>query len=95
MTNDRATWGQGRGEGPDMALMEQVVVGGDLEKMSPAQRVAYYMQVCSSLGLNALTKPFDYIRLNGQLTLYATKTATDQLAKAGGLSLRMVKTERV
>ncbi|MDO8671260.1 MAG: hypothetical protein Q7O66_07485, partial [Dehalococcoidia bacterium] len=47
------------------------------------------------LGLNALTKPFDYIRLNGQLTLYATKTATDQLAKAGGLSLRMVKTERV
>jgi hypothetical protein len=43
--------------------------------------VSYYQQVCNSLGLNPLTKPFDYINLNGKLTLYARKDATEQLRK--------------
>jgi hypothetical protein len=39
------------------------------------------------VGLNPFTKPFDYIRLNGKLTLYARKDATDQLRKIHGVSL--------
>ena len=62
-------------------LMESVLLGGDLSKLSPAQRVNYYNKVCSSMGLNPLTKPFDYINLNGKLTLYARKDATEQLRK--------------
>jgi hypothetical protein len=50
-------------------LMESVLLGGDLSKLSPAQRVVYYQRVCESIGLNPLTKPFDYINLNGKLTL--------------------------
>jgi hypothetical protein len=65
----------------DAQLMESVLLGGDLSKLSPAQRVGYYKSVCSSLGLNPLTKPFDYINLNGKLTLYARKDATEQLRK--------------
>jgi hypothetical protein len=69
------------------ALMEQVVVNGDLASLSPQQRVTYYMRVCESLGLNPLTKPFDYIRLNGKLTLYTRKDATDQLRKLNNVSI--------
>ena len=68
-------------------IIESVVIGGDLSKLSPDQRVGYYRQVCSSLGLNPLTRPFDYITLNGKLTLYAKKDATDQLRNLHSVSI--------
>jgi len=69
------------------AVLEQVVVQGDLSKLTPAERVAYYKAVCESVGLNPLTKPFDYINLNGRLTLYAKRDAADQLRKIHGISI--------
>lgn len=68
-------------------LLEQVVVGGDLSKLSPAQRLDYYRRTCESLGLNPLTKPFDYINLSGKLTLYARKDCTEQLRSNRGVSI--------
>lgn len=61
------------------ALLESIVTGGDLAKLSPKDRLTYYAQVCQSVGLNPLTKPLEYIHLNGKLTLYARRDATDQL----------------
>ena len=81
MTTELAT----RNDGAQ--LLEQVVVGGDLKGLSPAQRVTYYKQVCESIGLNPLTKPFDYITLSGKLTLYAKRDAADQLRDKKGISL--------
>jgi len=72
---------------PAAEAIEGVVVQGDLSKLSPEQRVVYYRNVCNSLGLNYLTRPFDYITLNGKLTLYARKDATDQLRRAYGISI--------
>jgi hypothetical protein len=66
-------------EKQDAQLMESVLLQGDLSKLTPEQRVNYYQKVCQSIGLNPLTRPFDYITLNGKLTLYAKKDATDQL----------------
>ena len=34
------------------AVLEQVIIKGDLAKLSEADRVAYYNAVCQSLGLN-------------------------------------------
>lgn len=69
------------------AVLEQVVIHGDLSKLSPAERVAYYKAVCESVGLNPLTKPFDYIVLNGKLTLYARRDAAEQLRRIHGISV--------
>jgi hypothetical protein len=68
-------------------IMESVMLGGDLSKLTPAQRVSYYRSVCDSLGVNYLTKPFDYIVLNGKTTLYARKDCTDQLRKINNISI--------
>lgn len=68
-------------------LLEGVVVEGDLSKLSPAQRLEYYKQVCNGLGLNPLTQPFEYIKLQGKLTLYATRRAADQLRRLYGVSI--------
>lgn len=82
----------------DQAMItESVLLGGDLSKLTPAQRVSYYRSVCESLGINYLTKPFDYIQLNGRLTLYAKKDATDQLRKIHSVSIvdvNIVETEK-
>ena len=77
------------------SLLERVVMAGDLSRLSPEERLLYYRQVCESLGLNPLTRPFDYIVLNGRLTLYARRDATDQLRRIHGISVRIVSREFV
>jgi hypothetical protein len=70
--------------------VESALIEGDLGKLSDPDRIAYYLKVCESLGLNPLTKPFDYLRLNGKLILYARKDCTEQLR-----SLRNITVDRV
>ena len=68
-------------------IIEAVIAAGDLSRLSVDQRNTYYVTVCQSIGLNALTRPFEYITLNGKLTLYARKDATDQLRSIKGVSI--------
>lgn len=79
----------------DAQIIESLVIGGDLSRLTPGQRVTYYRQVCQSLNLNPFTKPFDYITLNGKLTLYARKDATDQVRKNNGVSITKLERERI
>jgi len=71
----------------EFELIEQVVMQGDLSKLNAQQKVQYYNKVCESVGLNPLTRPFDYINLNGKLTLYARKDCTEQLRQLKGVSI--------
>lgn len=75
----------------DAGALENVLIKADLSKLSEPQRMAYYRSVCDSLGLNALTNPFQYIVLNGKLRLYATKDATEQLRKLHGVSVTQIE----
>jgi hypothetical protein len=71
-------------------IMESVLIKGDLAKLSEHERVDYYNAVCKSLGLNPLTRPFDYIVLNSRLQLYAKRDACDQLRKIQNISLKII-----
>jgi hypothetical protein len=71
-------------------IMESVIIKGDLAKLTADERVRYYGEVCRSLGLNPLTKPFEFITLNGKLVLYALRACADQLRKINGISLEIV-----
>ena len=75
--------------------LENVLISGDLSKLSSSDRMNYYQAVCNSLGLNPLTKPFDYIQLNGKLQLYALKAATDQLRAKHQVSIVITNKEMV
>jgi len=77
------------------SVLEQVVIVGDLAKLTSEERVDYYKKVCTSVGLNYLTRPFDYITLNGKLTLYAKRDAADQLRKMHGVSVKIISKEEV
>lgn len=78
-----------------MGPLENVLINGDLSKLQPEERVMYYKSVCESVGLNPLTKPFEYITLNGKLTLYARRDATDQLRNIHKVSITIVARETV
>ena len=69
------------------ASVESAMIEGDLSRLTAQQRVEYYAKTCESLGLNPFTKPFEYIKLNGQLRLYARKDATDQIRKLNRISI--------
>lgn len=72
------------------ATLESVVIGGDLSKLAPAQRLEYYRARCAAAGLDPAATPFQYIVLNGRLTLYATKACTDQLSRVHGIKLSII-----
>lgn len=79
----------------DATVIEQVLLGGDLSKLSPSQRISYYNRTCESLGLNPLTKPFDYLTLNGKTILYARKDCTEQLRSLHTISVTILAREVV
>ena len=74
-------------ESNNSAIMERVLLAGDLSKLSAPDRLFYYGKVCESVGLNPLTRPFDYLTLNGKMVLYAKRDATDQLRRIHGVSV--------
>lgn len=77
------------------ALVARVVAnGGDLEGLKPIERAHFYARVCDSLGLNPLTMPFAFIKLNGKLRLYALRECSDQLRKINGVAITIVGRDR-
>ena len=76
------------------AALERVLVKGDLSKLTDDQRIFYVKAVCDSVGLNPLTRPFDFlIMAGGKLTLYANKSCTDQLRTIKGISIDKLETK--
>jgi hypothetical protein len=76
-------------------VQEKVLLGGDLSKLTPAERLSYYNAICDSMQLNPLTRPFEYIVLNGKLVLYARKDCTEQLRKRDNVSVSITAREHV
>lgn len=73
----------------------RIVILGDLSGLSEEAQSKYYIEVCRSLDLNPLTRPFSYLKLNGKTVLYANRDATDQLRKRDRASISIVARERL
>ena len=76
-------------------ILEGVMIKGDLAPLSEQERVTYYKTVCKSLNLNPMTKPFDYIKLNGKLQLYAKRDCAEQLRTIHGVSITVLSKEEI
>jgi hypothetical protein len=76
-------------------VLERVLLTGDLSPLSSTERLRYYHKVCESLGLNPLTRPFEYIVLGNRLTLYCRRDGTDQLRRLHDISIEITSREFV
>jgi len=77
----------------DEEAFDMIVQAGDISRLTQPQRTQYVYQFTKKLGLNPLTKPIDLIPLNGRLTLYANRTATDQPAQIHKVSVEVLDRE--
>jgi hypothetical protein len=77
------------------AVLERMVISGDLSELNAAQRAECYAAVCRSLGLNPRTKPFAYLTLHGKLRLYALRDCAEQLRRLHGISISITNRERL
>ncbi|MGE3608032.1 MAG: hypothetical protein AB7I27_00490 [Bacteriovoracaceae bacterium] len=73
--------------------IEELLVTGNLAQFSNQERVAYVNKVCDTLGLNPLTRPFEFVTFQGKMVMYAKKDCTDQLRRIHGVSIRVTKQE--
>jgi hypothetical protein len=79
----------------DPAVIESIVVKGDLSGLNQTQKVAYYNFRCQQAGLDPAAKPFDLLTLNGKQVLYANASCTQQLCAIHKLSTQVVHRERM
>src|SRR5678815_4600192 len=76
------------------AQIERVMIENDLSALTPEARVTYYREVCETLGLNWVTRPFSYIQFQGKTVLYANKDATEQLRRRDDVSITKLERDR-
>jgi hypothetical protein len=73
--------------------VQHILATGDLSKLSNEQRVAYYLELCRVTGLNSLSRPFDWLQLDGKLVLYPNKSCTEQLRRQHQISVKITRRE--
>lgn len=79
----------------DDSVLEMIVASGDLGKLTPHQRKSYLLALCESIGLNPLSRPIEFVSLNGKVVPYFKKDGTDQLRQLRKISITIVGREVV
>lgn len=75
--------------------LAHILATGDLAKLTNEQRVAHYLNQCQSLGLNPISRPFDWLILDGKLVLYPNKSCAEQLRRQHQISVKVTRREVV
>lgn len=77
----------------DPSAVEKVLLKGDISSLNSQQRVEYYQKVCDVVGLNPLTKPFDFMNQGGKEVFYANKNCAEQLRQIHQISITISNRE--
>lgn len=77
------------------AVIESLVLRGDISGLSPADKTKYYTQLCERVGLDPATTPFKPLKLNGKELLYADKGAAEQLRNKHKISIAIAARDQV
>jgi hypothetical protein len=83
-----------------IAALEHVLGTGDLAQLSNTERVGHYLRVCRSLGLNPLSRPFDWIFFRDpdgteKLQLYPNQSCAAQLRRQHQMRLEVTRRETI
>lgn len=77
------------------SIIHNIIQHQDFSALTAEERTQHLLNVCDKMGLDPLTKPFEYIKLNNKLTLYCTRAGTDQLRNQRGISIKITNREVV
>lgn len=81
----------------DETLLAKIALSGNLAYLSESDRLVYYFSYCRQLGLNPLSRPFDYISEGEgdklKISLYPNTIAASQLRDSRNVSTRIIREE--
>lgn len=66
-------------------------LAGDLSRLSESDKLKFVGALCQFTGLNPLSKPFDWLNLQGKVVLYANKGCAEQLRKIHGVNVEILE----
>lgn len=75
--------------------LSHVLGSGNLAALSNEERVGHYLRLCRSLGLNPLSRPFDWIEFDGKLALYPNQSCAAQLRRQHQIRIEVTRREPV
>jgi len=70
----------------DPEIIGNLVINGDLKRLTVPQKIAFYNYKCQQAGLDPAAKPFDLLVINSKEILYANAACTQQLTNNRKLS---------
>lgn len=76
-------------------IVQKLVIDGDCSGLDANQKVQYMKYRCEQLGIDLAEKPFEFIKLNGKLVMYALKSCTDALCRVRKLKREVTSREKV
>jgi hypothetical protein len=82
-------------EAAGIASLNHVLGSGNLAALSNTERVGHYLRLCRSLGLNPLSRPFDWIEFDGKLALYPNQSCAAQLRRQHQIRIEVTRREPV
>lgn len=76
-------------------VLSQLIVDGNLASLTSQQKLKYYDELCKSVNLNPLTRPFEFHEMGygkeKKLVLYANKGCAEQLRALHNVSVDKVE----
>lgn len=72
-----------------------IYMKGNIANLEKSEQTLYVKGLCSSLGLNPLTNPIEFLNLNRKLVPYVKKDGTDQLRKIYNVSITKLEEREV
>lgn len=76
-------------------VAEKVLAYGDLSKLDANQRLELLQAVCDACQVDARTRPFEFLTLQGKTVLYARKDCTDQLRARHGVTTDILSAQKL
>jgi hypothetical protein len=83
-----------QGRAADEAV-QSLVLHNDVARLTPAQRVGWFLRRCADAGLSPYSTPFDFLTLDGRIVAYPNARCAEQLRRLHQISIKVLRREDV
>jgi hypothetical protein len=77
------------------SAISKLILKGDIGKLNDTEKVQYYHALCQRLGIDPMTKPFDYVTMQGRESLYLNKGGAEQLNRVHNVSMSISHGQKI
>lgn len=75
--------------------VQSLVLHNDVARLTPAQRVGWFLRRCADAGLSPYSTPFDFLTLDGKVVAYPNARCAEQLRRLHQISIKVIRCEDV